>query len=123
MVGPLGAQTNARSVGKPETAPFGLPGGDLQPFASPDALDPLVVDHPACVATQKGGDTAVAIAAVTTGKLDDVFGQLLFVIPASGLAPLRQAMLAQRLADPPLRDFRGKNRADVVDAGAATRRA
>ena len=47
MVGPLGAQADARSVCEPETAAFGLSGWDLQPLASPDPLDPLVVDHPA----------------------------------------------------------------------------
>jgi len=107
---------------EPETASFGLFGRNLQPLASPDALDPLVVDHPACVAAQKGGDTAVAIAAVTTGKLDDVLGKLPFVVPASGPAPLRRAMLAQSQADPPLRDFRGKNGAEMINSGAATRR-
>lgn len=123
MVGPLGAQANARSVGKPETASFGLSGRDFQPLAPPDAFDPLVVDHPARLAAKKCGDPAVAIAAVATGKLDDVFGQLPFVVPASGPAPLRRAMLAQRLADPPLRNSLGKNGAEMVDAGTPTRRA
>ena len=47
MVGMLGAQPDARSVRQPEPAALGLFGGDLQPLAPPDPLDPLVVDHPA----------------------------------------------------------------------------
>jgi hypothetical protein len=52
VVGPdviavLRPQPDARSVGQPEPASFGLFIGDLQPLASPDALDPLVVDYPA----------------------------------------------------------------------------
>src|SRR4051794_15136974 len=39
----LRAQQNTRSVGQPEPASFGLFIGDLQPLASPDTLDPLVV--------------------------------------------------------------------------------
>ena len=57
IVGPdviavLRPQPDARSVGQPEPASFGLFIGDLQPLASPDALDPLVVDYPARLAQQ-----------------------------------------------------------------------
>jgi hypothetical protein len=44
VVGPLGAQTDTGSVRKPDTALLGLFGGNLQPLASPDPLDPLVVE-------------------------------------------------------------------------------
>src|SRR5215510_11318454 len=48
VVGPdviavLRPQPDARSVGQPEPAALGLFIGDLQPLASPDAFDPLVV--------------------------------------------------------------------------------
>ena len=54
VVGPdviavLGTQPDARSVRQPEPAALGLFMGDLQPLASPDPLDPLVVDQPACL--------------------------------------------------------------------------
>src|SRR5215471_4870760 len=57
VVGPdviavLRPQPDARSVGQPQPASFGLFIGDLQPLASPDALDPLVVDYPARLAQQ-----------------------------------------------------------------------
>jgi len=48
MVGALGAKADAGSVREPEPTSFGLSGRNLQPLASPDPLDPLVVDHPAC---------------------------------------------------------------------------
>src|SRR5947209_2669172 len=74
VVGPdvtavLRPQPDARSVGQPEPASFGLFIGDLQPLASPDALDPLVVDYPARLA-QQPCDLAIAVAAVLLGKLD-----------------------------------------------------
>src|SRR5215468_8756288 len=52
VVGPhvvraLGSEPNARSVIQPQAGALGLPRGDLQPLASPDPLDPLVVDQPA----------------------------------------------------------------------------
>jgi hypothetical protein len=57
VVGPdviavLPPQPDARFVRQPKPASFGLLIGDLQPLASPDALDPLVVDEPAGLAQQ-----------------------------------------------------------------------
>jgi hypothetical protein len=60
VVGALGSQPNARSVIQPQACPLGLPDGNLQPLASPDPLDPLVVDQPARP-TQKLGDLAIAV--------------------------------------------------------------
>jgi hypothetical protein len=59
-----------------------LPGGDFQPLASPDPLDPLVVDSPTGSAQQLG-DLAIAIAAVLPRQLDDVGGQPRFIVTAS----------------------------------------
>jgi hypothetical protein len=47
MIALLRAQPNAGSVGQPESAARGLLKWDLQPLASPDTLDPLVVNYPA----------------------------------------------------------------------------
>jgi hypothetical protein len=44
VVGALGPQPEKRSVTQPQASTLGLPGGDFQPLASPDPLDPLVVD-------------------------------------------------------------------------------
>src|SRR5262249_44210862 len=63
VVGALGPQPDAGSVTQPQPGALGLPGGDLQPLASPDALDPLVVDQPAGPAQQLG-NLAIAIAAI-----------------------------------------------------------
>ena len=60
---PRPTQPDARSVGQPEPAAFGLLMRDLKPLALPDTLDPLVVDCPARLA-QQFGDLAIAIAAV-----------------------------------------------------------
>src|SRR3954453_12067535 len=46
-------------------------GRDLQPLASPDPFDPLVVDQPACPAQQLG-DLAVAVATILPSQLDHV---------------------------------------------------
>lgn len=45
MVGPFGAKADAGSISQPERAVFGVSGRNLRPLASPDAFDPLVVDH------------------------------------------------------------------------------
>jgi hypothetical protein len=66
MVGALGSQPDARAVRQPQASALGLPSGDLQPLASPDPLDPLVVDQPAGL-TQKFCDLAIAVAAILPG--------------------------------------------------------
>ena len=75
----LRPQPDARSVGQPEPASFGLFIGDLQPLASPDALDPLVVDYPARL-PQQFADLAIAVAAVLPGKLDNIGRETLLVV-------------------------------------------
>src|SRR5262249_24976596 len=91
MIALLRPQPNARSVGQPEPAALGLLMRDLQPLASPDALDPLVVDYPACLA-QQPCDLAIAIAAVLLGKLDNIGRQTLLVLTAARHLALRRAM-------------------------------
>ena len=119
MVGPLGAQADAGSVREPETAAFGLSGWNLQPLASPDPLDPLVVDDPACRRAQQRGDLAIAVAAVSADELDDVRDELLLIVSAARDPALGLAVLPQHAADPPLRNLQSEP--DMVDAGAATR--
>src|SRR5215203_671726 len=83
VVAMLGPQPDARSVRQPEPSAFGLLPGDLQPLASPNSLDPLVVDEPACSAQQLG-DLAVAVASVLPSKLDDVGAEPLLVVSTTG---------------------------------------
>jgi hypothetical protein len=97
-----------------------LPGGNLQPFASPDPLDPLVVDEPAGPAQQLG-DLAIAVAAILAGKLDGVGRQPLFIVTALRDLTLRRAMLAERRTGATLGD--GELPSNMLNAGAATRRA
>src|SRR5215204_1858308 len=93
-------------------------GADLQPLASPNPLDPLVVDEPACSAQQLG-DLAVAVASVLPSKLDDVGAEPLLVVSTTGDLALRRAMLAERRAGATL----GYTQlpANVLDADPATR--
>src|SRR4029077_12214106 len=97
VVGPdviavLRPQPDARSIGQPEPASFGLFFGDLHPLASPDALDPLVVDYPARLAQQQPCDLAIAVAAVLLGKLDNIGRQTLLVLTATRDLALRRAI-------------------------------
>src|SRR5690606_19419693 len=57
------------------------------------------------------------------GQCNDVLGQLLLVVPAVGNAALRGAMLPQHTAYPALRRALRQNRANMGDAGTATREA
>ena len=123
VVGPdviavLGSQPNARSVCQPEPAALGLLRGDFQPLASPDPLDPLVVDEPASL-LQQPGDLAIAVAAVLPGKINDVGSELLFVFTAPRYLALRRAVLPERRTDATLGDFHDCS--DLLDTGAATR--
>src|SRR5947199_3083779 len=118
MVAMLRSEPDARSVIQPEPSTLGLPGGDLQPLASPDPLDPLVVDQPAGPAQQLG-DLAVAVSAILPGQLDDVSGQSRFIVTAVRDLTLRRAMLAERRTGAALGDRQLTS--NMLDAGAATR--
>jgi hypothetical protein len=120
MVCPLGPQTDAGPVGKPQTATLWLLVGDLQPFAAPDALDPLIVDQPAGPARQLG-DLAIAVAAILAGQLNDVGRQPLFVGTALRDLTLRRTMLTERRTGAALGD--GQLPSNMLNAGAASRRA
>jgi hypothetical protein len=95
MIAVLRPQPEARSVRQPEPAALGLLRWDLQPLASPDPLDPLVVDYPARLA-QQFGDLAIAIAAVLPGKLDNIGSETLLVVTTARDLALRRAMLPER---------------------------
>src|ERR1051326_1372224 len=98
--------------------PASIAGGDLQPLASPDPLDPLVVDQPARPAQQLG-DLAIAVAAILPSQLDDVGRQLLFVLTAPRDLALRRAMLPESRTGTALGNR--QHASNVLDAGAATR--
>src|SRR5262245_36585500 len=92
VVGPdviavLRPQPDARSVRQPEPAALRLLMGNLEPLASPDTLDPLVVDEPAGL-PQQPGDLAIAVAAVLASKLD-ISRQTLFVLTTARDLALR----------------------------------
>jgi hypothetical protein len=123
VVGPhviavLGPASDAGAVVQPETTALRLPGRHLEPLPSPDPLDPLAVDRPACMAQQRR-DPAVAVAAVAPGQFDDVGGQPLFIITALRDLALRRAMLAERRTGAALGD--GQRASNMLDAGTATR--
>jgi hypothetical protein len=118
MIALLRPQPNARSVGQPEPAALGLLMRDLQPLTSPDTLDPLVVDCPACLAQQLG-DLAIAIAAVLPGKLDNIGGETLLVVTTARDLALRRAMLPERRTGATLGDM--QLRSYLLNAGTATR--
>ena len=118
MIALLRPQPDARSVGQPEPAALGLLMRDLQPLASPDALDPLVVDYPARLA-QQPCDLAIAVSAVLLGKLDSIGRQTLLVLTAARDLALRRAMLPERRAGATLGDMQLGSR--LLDAGTATR--
>ena len=123
VVGPdviavLGPEPDAGAVVEPETSPLWLPGRHFQPLASPDPLDPLVVDQPAGPAQQLG-DLAIAVAAIVSGQLDNIGGQPLFIVTALRDLALRRAMLAKRRTGAALRNAQLPS--NMLDAGAATR--
>ena len=118
MIAVLRPQADARSVCQPEPAALGLLRWDLQPLASPDTLDPLVIDYPTRLA-QEPGDLAIAVAAVLPGKLDNVGCETLLVVTTARELPLRRAMLPERRTGATLGDM--QLRSHLLNAGTATR--
>ena len=118
MIAVLGPEPDAGAVVQPEATTLWLPGGNLQPLASPDPLDPLVVDEPAGPAQQLG-DLAVAIAAILAGQFNEIGCEPLFIVTALRDLALRRAVLAERRTGAPLGD--GQRPSNMLDAGAATR--
>ena len=123
VVGPdviavLGPEPDAGAAGQPETTALRLLLGDLQPLASPDPLEPLVIDEPASPAQQLS-DLAIAVATILAGQLDDVGRQPLFVVTALRNLALRRAMLAERRTGAALGDR--QLAPNMLDAGTTTR--
>ncbi len=81
VVRPLGPQRTQEPSFSQSRPRLGCLGGHLQTFATPDALDPLIVhtpnQHPAA-----GPRSCDTVATVLTGQLDEVGRELLFVISA-----------------------------------------
>ena len=92
--------------------------GDFEPLASPDPLDPFVVDEPAGLLEQPG-DLAIAVAAVLSGQRDGIGGEPLFVITAPRYLALGRAVLPERRTGAALGDMHDLS--DLLDTGAATR--
>ena len=117
MVRPLRSQAHAGAIVQPEPPLFLLLLWGLQPFTSPDALDPLVVHVPACI-VQQAGNHSIAIAAVFVSQFDDVVGQTIFICTALGHIALRRPVLPERAAGAAFRY--AKLLLHMVDALAAT---
>ena len=123
VVGPdviavLGPEPDTGAVVEPEATALRLPGRNLQPLASPDPLDPLVIDEPARPAQQLGY-LAIAITAILPGQLDEISGQPLLIGTAMRDLALCRTMLAERRTGAALGD--GQLSSNMLDTGAATR--
>jgi hypothetical protein len=123
VVGPdviavLGPEPDTGAVVQPKPTALGLPGRNLEPLASPDPLDPFVVDEPTGPAQQLS-DLAIAVAAIVPGQLDNVSGQPLFIVTAVRDLALCRAMLAERRTGAALGNAQLSS--NMLDAGAATR--
>ena len=70
-------QPYARSIVEPQTSARLLPLRDLQPFATPDTLYPVLANLPA-LSLQQRRDTTVAIAPILSGKIGDGPGERVF---------------------------------------------
>ena len=70
-------------------------------------------------ASQERADLAIAIAAILARQLDEIGGELLFVLFAPRRFALGRAVLTERAAGATLGD--GQHGPDVLDTGAPTR--
>ena len=102
MVRTFRLEAHARSIVQPKPPLLSLLLWDLQPFTSPDALDPLVVHVPARV-VQQTRHHALTIAAIFVGQFYDIIGQPLFISPALRNLSLCRTVLPQGAAGTTLR--------------------
>ena len=119
MVCMLGPQAHARAVGEPQTPTFRLLGRHLEPRTPPDALYPLVVDHPAALRAQQLGNLAIAVAATGPGQGNDVLGQFGLIMEPLRRLALRRAVLPECSAGTALRDAQFIS--DMLDTETAAR--
>ena len=94
MVNMPGPETDARSVIEPEPAFPRLLHGNLQPLTTPQALDPLVVQLPACL-SQHRRDPSIPVTAVLPGQFNHVPDQEVLVISRLRNITVCRTMLSQ----------------------------
>jgi hypothetical protein len=82
MVRPFRPEPDAGAIVQPEPAPLLLFWWDLQPFALPDTLDPLVVHMPARLVQQRRY-RPVAVPAILRRQFDDVRRKTILIRAAS----------------------------------------
>lgn len=92
VVSMLGTQPDARSVGQPEPTSLGLLLRDLQPLATPDALNPILANPDPALVEQRR-HPAIAVTAILRSEFDDVVGQLIFLGLLRGDVSLRPSRL------------------------------
>ena len=94
MVNMPGPETDARSVIEPEPAFPRLLHGNLQPLTTPQALDPLVVQLPACL-SQHRRNPSIPVTAVLPGQFNHVPDQEVLVISRLRNITVCRTMLSQ----------------------------
>jgi hypothetical protein len=72
MVNMLRTPSHARPIIKPQPASWLLFLWNLQPLTTPDPLDPILVDLPAC-SSQQSCDPPIAISAMLTGQRHTIY--------------------------------------------------
>jgi len=94
MVNMPGPETDTRSVIEPEPAFPRLLHGNLQPLTTPQALDTLVVQLPACL-SQHRRDPSIPVTTVLPGQLNHVPDKAVLVISRLRNITLCRTMLSQ----------------------------
>jgi len=94
MVNMPGPETDARSVIEPEPRFPRLLHGNLQPLTTPQALDPLVVQLPACL-SQHRRNPSIPVTAVLPGQFNHVPDQEVLVISRLRNITVCRTMLSQ----------------------------
>lgn len=92
MIRMFRAQPDAAPIVEPQPSPRPVLGGNFQPFATPDALHPILAHTPARL-LEKCRDAPVTEASVLTRQRDDRLGQPVFVAALRGPIPLGPARL------------------------------
>src|ERR1700739_4549843 len=97
MVLVLRPEPHTRSIVEPQSTAWLLLLRYLQPFATPDAFDPVFA-HPPARLLQHRRDPAVAVAPVLAGKFDHSPGECILVFARCRSVALRAAWLVHQSA-------------------------
>jgi len=102
MVPVLGLFPDTGAIGQPETSPFRLLLGHLQPFLPPNPFHSFMIDDPP-LTSQQHRNPSIPIPPIGPRQLDDSRAKAIFIISLLGHKPLRGSTVLEHSTGPAFR--------------------